>query len=93
VLQDIGDVHTAEGRLSEAVVAYERAVEHLRRAEDATERLPLALVSLGRVRRRFGTLDQQILANGEEELSPESAPESSGSAPEASGPRGSERPE
>jgi hypothetical protein len=86
VLQDIGDVHTAEGRLSEAVVAYEKAVEHLRRAEDASERLPLALVSLGRVRRRFGTLDQRILADGEEELSPGSAPESSDS-------RGSERPE
>src|SRR4029453_8182167 len=86
VLQDIGDVHTAEGHLSEAVDAYERAVEHLRRAEDATERLPLALVSLGRVRRRFGTLDQKILADGEEELSP-------GSAPESSDPRGSERPE
>src|SRR5215203_4318579 len=86
VLQDIGDVHTAEGRLSEAVVAYEKAVEHLRRAEDASERLPLALVSLGRVRRRFGTLDQRILANGgEEELSPGSATESSDS-------RGSERP-
>jgi tetratricopeptide (TPR) repeat protein len=86
VLQDIGDVQTAEGRLSEAVVAYEKAVEHLRRAEDASERLPLALVSLGRVRRRFGTLDQRILANGEEELPPGSAPESSDS-------RGSERPE
>ena len=86
VLQDIGDVHTAEGRLSEAVVAYEKAVEHLRRAEDASERLPLALVSLGRVRRRFGTLDQRILANGEEELPP-------GSAPESSDFRGSERPE
>jgi tetratricopeptide (TPR) repeat protein len=86
VLQDIGDVHTAEGRLSEAVVAYEKAVEHMRRAEDASERLPLALVSLGRVRRRFGTLDQKILANGEEELSPRSAPE-------PSDPRGSERPE
>lgn len=86
VLQDIGDVHTAEGRLSEAVVAYEKAVEHLRRAEDASERLPLALVSLGRVRRRFGTLDQRILADGEEELPPGSAPESSDS-------RGSERPE
>jgi hypothetical protein len=35
------------------------------------------LVSLGRVRRRFGTLDQRILANGEEELPPGSAPESS----------------
>src|SRR4029450_12691486 len=86
VLQDIGDVHTAEGHLSEAVDAYERAVEHLRRAEDATERLPLALVSLGRGRRRFGTLDQKILADGEEELS-------SRSAPEATDPRGSERPE
>src|SRR5918993_3494809 len=86
VLQDIGDVHTAEGRLSEAVVAYEKAVEHLRRAEDASERLPLALVSLGRVRRRFGTLDQRILANGEEEELPP------GSAPESSDSRGSERP-
>jgi len=67
-------------------VAYEKAVEHLRRAEDASERLPLALVSLGRVRRQFGTLDQRILANGEEELPPGSATESSDS-------RGSERPE
>src|SRR5919206_355021 len=67
VLQDIGDVHTAEDRLSEAVVGYEKAVEHLRRAEDATERLPLALVSLGRVRRRFGSLDQRILADDEAE--------------------------
>src|SRR5512132_775618 len=86
VLQDIGDVHGAEGRLSEAVVAYEKAVEHLRRAEDASDRLPLALVSLGRVRRRFGTLDQRILADGEEELPPWSAPEPSDSRP-------SERPE
>jgi tetratricopeptide (TPR) repeat protein len=77
VLQDIGDVHSAERRLRDAVVAYEKAVEHLRRAEDASERLPLALVSLGRVRRRFGALDQRILANGEEELLPGSAPESS----------------
>jgi hypothetical protein len=58
-------------------VAYEKAVEYLRRAEDTTERLPLALVSLGRVRRRFGTLDQRILADGEEKLSPGSAPEPS----------------
>jgi tetratricopeptide (TPR) repeat protein len=79
VLQDIGDVHAAEGRLSEAVVAYEEAVEHLRRAEDSSERLPLALVNLGRVRRRFGTLDQRILTNGEEEFPPGSAPESSDS--------------
>jgi len=69
-------VHTAEGRLSEAVVAYEEAVEHLRRAEDASERLPLALVGLGRVRRRFGTLDQGTLANGEEELPPGANPQS-----------------
>src|SRR5215204_3195469 len=53
---------------------------------DASDRLPLALVSLGRVRRRFGTLDQRILADGEEELPP-------GSAPERSDSRGSERPE
>jgi tetratricopeptide (TPR) repeat protein len=86
VLQDIGDVRSAEGRLSEAVVAYEKAVEYLRRAEDASERLPLALVSLGRVRRRFGALDQRILADGEEELPPGSAPGSSDS-------RGPERPE
>jgi tetratricopeptide (TPR) repeat protein len=86
VLQDIGDVHGTEGRLSEAVAAYEKAVEHLRRAEDASDRLPLALVSLGRVRRRFGTLDQSILADGEEELPPGSAPERSDSRP-------SERPE
>jgi tetratricopeptide (TPR) repeat protein len=79
LLQDIGDVHTAEGRLSEAVGAYEKAVEHLRRAEDASERLPSALVRLGRVRLRFGTLDQEPLTNGEEELPPGSAPESSGS--------------
>jgi tetratricopeptide (TPR) repeat protein len=77
LLQDIGDVHSAEGRLGDAVVAYEKAVTHLRRAEDASERLPLALVSLGRVRLRFGTLDQKTLANGEEELLPGSAPESS----------------
>jgi tetratricopeptide (TPR) repeat protein len=86
VLQDIGDVHTVEGRLSEAVVAYEEAVGHLRRAEDASERLPLALVSLGRTRRRLGTLDQRILADVEEELHP-------GSTPEASDPRDPERPE
>jgi hypothetical protein len=48
--------------------------------------LPLALVSLGRVRRRFGTLDQRILTDGEEELPPGSALKSSDS-------RGSERPE
>jgi hypothetical protein len=79
-------VHTAEGRLSEAVVAYEKAVEHLRRAEDASERLPLALVSLGRVRRRLGMLDQGILANSEEELP-------HGSASESGDSEGSERPE
>jgi hypothetical protein len=65
-------------------VAYEKAVEHLRRAEDASERLPLALVSLGRVRRRIGTLRLGILANGEQELAP-------GSALEPSDSRGSER--
>jgi hypothetical protein len=75
VMHDIADVHTADGLLSEAVVSYAKPVEHLRRAEDASERLPLALVSLGRVRRRFGTLDQRILANGEEGLPPGSAPE------------------
>jgi tetratricopeptide (TPR) repeat protein len=86
LLQDIGDVHTADGRLSEAVVAYEKAIEHLRGAEDARARLPSALVSLGRVRRRIGTLDRTTLANGEEELPPGFAPESSDS-------RGSETPE
>jgi tetratricopeptide (TPR) repeat protein len=86
VLQDIGDVHAAAGRLSEAVLAYENAIEHLRSAEDASERLPLALVSLGRVRRRLGTLDQKTLAKGEEELPP-------GSAHESSDPRGSESPQ
>jgi tetratricopeptide (TPR) repeat protein len=86
LLQDIGDVHTAEGRLSEAVVAYEKAVEHLRRAEDAKARLPWVLISLGRVRLRSGTLEPTTLANGEEELPAEFAPESSDS-------RGSEKPE
>jgi len=86
VLQDIGDVHAAAGRLSEAVLAYENAIEHLRSAEDARERLPLALVSVGRVRRRFGTLDQKALAKGEEEPPP-------GLAHESSGPRGSESPQ
>jgi tetratricopeptide (TPR) repeat protein len=86
VLQDIGDVHTAEGRLSDAVVAYEKAVEHLRRAEDARQRLPSVLISLGRLRRRLGTLDQESPASGEAALTPASAPESSDSS-------GSEKPE
>jgi tetratricopeptide (TPR) repeat protein len=84
--QDIGDVHTADGRLSEAVRAYEKAVQHLRGAEDASERLPSALISLGRVRRRFGTVDRRTLASGEQELPP-------GSAPESDDARGSETPE
>lgn len=86
LLQDIGDVHTADGRLREAVVAYEKAVEQLRGAEDASERLPSALISLGRVRRRFGTLDQRTLANREGDPRP-------GSAPEPSDSTGSETPE
>src|SRR5215218_11166308 len=65
VLQDIGDVHRADGRLREAVAAYEKAVECLRGAEDARGRLPSVLVSLGRARRRMGALDQGTLANGE----------------------------
>lgn len=79
VLQDIGDVHRADGRLRDAVAAYERAIEHLRGAEDARQRLPSVLISLGRVRRQLGTLDQETLANGEEALPPGSAPESSDS--------------
>jgi tetratricopeptide (TPR) repeat protein len=86
VLQDLGDVHSADGRLSEAVVAYEKAVEHLRGAEDARARLPSILVSLGRVRRRIGTLDQTTLANGEGDPQPGFAPESSDS-------RGMDQPE
>jgi len=87
LLQDIGDVHTADGRLREAAVAYEKAVEHLRGAEDAKGRLPSALISLGRARRRIGKLDQSksTLANGEE-IPPGSTPGSSAS-------RGSETPE
>jgi tetratricopeptide (TPR) repeat protein len=75
VLQDIGDVHRAEGRLRDAVVAYERAAEQLRGAEDARQRLPSVLISLGRVRRQFGTLDQDTLAGGEATPSPASASE------------------
>jgi tetratricopeptide (TPR) repeat protein len=80
VLQDIGDVHSAEGRLADAVAAYERAVEQLRGAEDARQRLPSALISLGRARRRFGTLDQEPVADGEAEPPRASAPEPSGSS-------------
>jgi tetratricopeptide (TPR) repeat protein len=86
VLQDIGDVHSAEGRLADAVAAYERAVEQLRGAEDARQRLPSVLISLGRLRRRLGTLDQESPASGEAALTPASAPESSDSS-------GSEKPE
>lgn len=86
VLQDIGDVHRADGRLREAVAAYEKAVECLRGAEDARGRLPSVLVSLGRARRRMGALDQGTLANGEGDLDP-------GLAPAPPDPRGSERPE
>jgi tetratricopeptide (TPR) repeat protein len=75
LLQDIGDVHTADGRLRDAVVAYERAVEHLRGAADASKRLPTVLISLGRVRQQLGTLGQETLANGEAELPPGSAPD------------------
>jgi tetratricopeptide (TPR) repeat protein len=75
VLQDIGDVHRAEGRLRDAAVAYERAVEHLRGAEDARQRLPSVLISLGRVRRRFGTLGQEAAAGGETAPAPGSAAE------------------
>jgi tetratricopeptide (TPR) repeat protein len=75
VLQDIGDVHRAEGRLRDAAVAYERAVEHLRGAEDARQRLPSVLISLGRVRRRFGTLGQEAAAGGEAAPPPGSAAE------------------
>ena len=74
VLQDIGDVHRAEGRLRDAVVAYERAVERLRGAEDARQRLPSVLISLGRLRRRFGTQDQETSADGEAVPHPASAP-------------------
>jgi hypothetical protein len=76
VLQDIGDVHRAEGRLRDAVVAYERAVERLRGTEDARERLPSVLISLGRVRRRFGALDQETSADGEAAPPTGSTPES-----------------
>jgi tetratricopeptide (TPR) repeat protein len=86
LLQDIGDVHTADGRLRDAVVAYERAVEHLRGVADASKRLPTVLISLGRVRQQLGTLGQETLANGEAELPP-------GSAPGSSDFRGSEKPE
>jgi tetratricopeptide (TPR) repeat protein len=65
LLQDIGDVHLAEGRLREAVAAYEKAVERLRGVADARGRLPSLLVSLGRVRRRIGALDRPTAADGE----------------------------
>ena len=65
LLQDIGDVHLAEGRLREAVAAYEKAVERLRGVADARGSLPSLLVNLGRVRRRIGALDRPTAANGE----------------------------
>ena len=84
--QDIGDVHTAEGRLREAVAAFEKAVKQLRGAEDASERLPSALISLGRVRLRIGTLDRRTVADGDQVPPP-------GFAPESSDASGSEKPE
>ena len=72
LLQDIGDVHSAEGRLREAVAAYEKAVERLRGVADARGRLPSLLVSLGRVRRRIGALDRPTAADGEAAPAPAS---------------------
>ena len=83
LLQDIGDVHSAEGRLREAVAAYEKAVERLRGVADARGSLPSLLVNLGRVRRRIGALDRPAAANGE------AAPP--GTAAEPGEPAGSEK--
>jgi len=80
VLRDIGDVHKARGFLTEAIVAYETAVEHMRRRPDAQRSLAAILVDLGRVRRRVGALESQPQAdNGEDQQSEPTTEDHAGS--------------
>jgi tetratricopeptide (TPR) repeat protein len=66
VLRDIGDVHKAEGRLADSVVAYEKAVEHMRRQPDAQQSVARLLVDLGRVLRQMGELQENAIADNED---------------------------
>lgn len=58
VLEDIGDVHRAQGRLREAHTSYAEAVGHMRRheGEGAKRSLASLLRALGRIRRQIGEL-------------------------------------
>lgn len=57
VMRDVGDVHKAQGRLNEAVAAYEQAVEHMRRRPGAQRHVASLLIALGRARRRMGWVE------------------------------------
>jgi tetratricopeptide (TPR) repeat protein len=54
VLNDMGDVYSAQGELDNACAAYEQTVDHIRRVPGATDDLAAALLRLGRIQRRIG---------------------------------------
>ena len=55
VLRDIGDIHTAEGRLDEAEKSYADGIEHMRHTPGAEHTLASMLLALGRLKRRIGS--------------------------------------
>ncbi|WP_063748966.1 tetratricopeptide repeat protein [Streptomyces sp. NRRL B-24484] len=65
VLRDIGDVHKAQGRLSEAHASYKEALEHLRRHDGSERVMASLLISLGRISRQIGTLGGNAPPDGE----------------------------
>ena len=54
VLNRIGDVHKAQGQLTEARAAYEQAVDQMRHVPNQRDILASMLLDLGRIQRRIG---------------------------------------
>ncbi|MFC7761094.1 tetratricopeptide repeat protein [Catellatospora bangladeshensis] len=73
VLRDIGDVYQAQGRLSEAAVAYETAVECMRNQRGAERNLAALLLNLGRIRRHLGSARQMVRNDGQAEQTEDAA--------------------
>jgi predicted negative regulator of RcsB-dependent stress response len=56
VMKHIAGVHQAQGRLTEAVAAYQEAVDHIRHVSGASSSVASLLVDLGRLRRKIAQL-------------------------------------
>ncbi|MFI7337280.1 FxSxx-COOH system tetratricopeptide repeat protein [Streptomyces sp. NPDC050085] len=65
VLQNIGDVHRAQDRLTEAHTSYTEAADHMRRGDSPQRNLVSVLLDLGRVRRRIGSLHPETSPDGD----------------------------